>query len=110
MSEELGKGRDYNAYPHGDPDHMKPTYVPRPDGGFLEERLAKVEWDNISLQADTNNLNKAMGVDPVNMGTNCKACDELIMPIVGIAFPICDKCLSALGDIRKRKDSWFFKE
>ena len=91
---DIGRGSEHNKDAHR--DHNFPN---RPNGGFIEERLTKLEYNQ-------DEIKYAFGE-----ATVCRACKYALMPPIQgtIQIPICQDCFENLGGITKKKKSWIFR-
>lgn len=109
---KVGKPEEFNAYPEHDPDYTQPTHSKRPEGGFLEERITKLEWEVGVHSESFTAVRHALGVEDsqLNRETKCVACYERIVPVIGYAFPMCKQCLKVIANLKAKQESWWFKE
>lgn len=103
-----------------DPNRWTEHNPVRPEEGFIEERLAKLEHYQEMIrpliQEIKDALATASNIDVNGMPVHtCRACDETL-PLSysssfdrdNLIFPICDECLKVVGNISKarRKGVW----
>ena len=84
----VGKPDDYNEYITS----SSVTVVDRPVGGFMEERVCKVEYDSKTI----------VNTIEANEHYTCRACNttHVIARNGSVSLsPICDGCLSAIGKV-----------
>ena len=104
MSDEIGKPSDYTEGSYRDP-----SFPGRPMGGFLEERIAKLERQQEAIRYDLmrSNWNVPTSNTIENLSVDCKGCGNEIFDNGHIfLFPICSNCLDHLGRIAKAKEKW----
>ena len=110
---DVGKPHEYDEFRYDNPGGGT-NKIERPQGGFMEERIAKLEHDldmsNVQMDQVKNSLATAEQAINGTMEAQCRACLNPIHPIHGtIAFPICIECIENLGRITKAKKSWLYK-
>lgn len=91
--DNIGKGDTH------DPNHYTSHQHNRPEGGWIEERITKLEHYQDRLKDELNQ-------------TNCRACNDYMIASmrVEITIPFCDECLKNIGELKLIKDHWCFKE
>ena len=109
---DVGKPHDYDENRYQ--THGPTTKVERPLGGFMEERIAKLESDandtHMNIAQITSTLAVAEHAIDGTFTATCQACEGPISPIKGtIVFPLCEDCMENLGRITKSRKSWWFK-
>ena len=94
---DVGKPKDYQQGIY----HNEQTCSSRPNGGFLEERIAKLEYDTNNIEAALDTQRVIIESGHVHYG--CKCCEGLINVYKdnnsSITFPICHQCLDAIGKL-----------
>lgn len=99
---DVGQGQVYDKHAYRDL-----TFPGRPHGGFLEERVQKLEYELMNL---TEALERVIG-SPTGNNTvlTCHCCGDIIMPIAGMTVPICNDCRDAIHELKEKKKSWLLK-
>jgi len=78
----------------GDPDDYYPNKQSTTEGGYVEERLSKLEY----YQRDIKEILSPGEISFGSIPLGCRACNS-IMPQSGIHLPLCEDCLKVLGKL-----------
>ena len=94
----VGQGHAHD--PHAYRDQGFPG---RPHGGFIEERLSKLEYN-------MDQVNQLFG-SAQNSFIKCLACADTLPPVIQghMQLPLCQPCLDNLGRITHAKKGWLFQ-
>lgn len=114
---DVGKPEDYQL----SPDYSNPggsPHVIRPLGGFMEERVAKLEYDSELQETRLSEVEQVLSssytMDKHSASWfECKACKGPIKhtnPSGSVVIPICDNCFETIGMLTKVREDWMFKK
>lgn len=85
----IGKPEDHDQYSYK---------INEPEGGYVDQRLSKLEFYQQALRNEFNGDNVDLGTSSYSQG--CKACKaSIIIPGNGLVFPLCQECTDNLGKI-----------
>ena len=95
---DIGNSEYYNPNAYRDS-----SYPQRPQGGFVEERLTKVEFHQSEIISVLGDSTKGV--------IACRACGQAVMPPIHghMHLPICHDCFETIGRITLAKKSWLLK-
>ena len=104
--------------PHVYDPWSQASYSPnRPIGGYLEERMCKLEYYSEEHKIELAKVRTALEVleNTHANGDRYKECTACSGPIAEpidkhIVFPICKDCLGNLGQVTNAKKGWIFKD
>ena len=103
---QIGLGQ--RPYPIGHDPHGAPHYSDqRPNGGFTEERLGKLEYYQEELKANVSRIESDRVPTAADASFVCQSCNELSISYTTVhAFPICRECMKSLGMMTKARKNF----